>query len=157
MAVGPPRGPSYCLSCLSSILSVHIEAIRVGRHWETLRLLKLLQRRGQRGTGNCCSIFQTFFFGARSGRIVLTRLRLLITSVLREMGRGRPCSFRKRPQALHRTDPNSSRRHNGVVEVLQFWQVGCVDPLVAIMTAVDCNGKEMRSGGGQRRLLSRSR
>lgn len=78
----------------------------------------------------------TFFFGARSGRIVLTRLRLLITSVLREIGRGRPCNLRNKPQALQRTEPNSSRRHNGVVEVAQFWQVGCVDPLVAIMTPV---------------------
>lgn len=61
-----------------------------------------------------------------SGRIVFTRLRLLITSVLSEMGRGRPCSLRKRPQALQRTWPDSSRRHSGVVEVPQFWQVGCV-------------------------------
>jgi hypothetical protein len=78
----------------------------------------------------------TFFLFAKSGRIVLTRLRLLITSVLREIGRGRPCSLRNKPQALQRTEPNSSRRHSGVVEVLQFWQVGCVDPLVAIMVPV---------------------
>ena len=55
---------------------------------------------------------------------VLTRLRLLMTSVLSEMGRGRPCSFRKRPQALQRTAPVSSRRHSGVVLVEQFWQTG---------------------------------
>lgn len=55
---------------------------------------------------------------------VLTRLRLLMTSVLREMGRGRPCSFKKRPQALQRTAPVSSRRHKGVVLVEQFWQTG---------------------------------
>jgi hypothetical protein len=71
-----------------------------------------------------------------SVRIVLTRLRLLITSVLREIGRGRPCSFRKRPQALQRTEPNSSRRHSGVVEVLQFWQVGCEDALEAIISKI---------------------
>lgn len=75
----------------------------------------------------------TFLFGARSGRIVFTRFRLLITSVLRDIGRGRPCSFKKSPHALQRTEPNSSRRHNGVVDVPQFWQTGCVDPLVAIM------------------------
>jgi hypothetical protein len=69
-------------------------------------------------------------------RIVLTRLRLLITSVFREMGLGRPCSLRKRPQALHRTEPNSSRLHSGVVDVLQFWHVGCECVLVAIMVPV---------------------
>lgn len=68
----------------------------------------------------------TFFCFARSGRMVLTRLRLLMTSVLREMGRGRPCSLRNRPQALQRTEPISSRRHSGVVDVAQFWHVGCV-------------------------------
>lgn len=59
-----------------------------------------------------------------AGPPVLMRLRLLITSVLREMGRGRPCSFRKRPQALQRTAPVSSRRQSGVVLVVQFWQTG---------------------------------
>ena len=77
---------------------------------------------------------RTFFLGGMSVRIVLTRLRLLITSVLREIGRGRPCSLRNRPQALQSTEPNSSRRHNGVVEVLQFWQVGCEDALEAIIS-----------------------
>ncbi len=42
------------------------------------------------------------------------------------MGRGRPWSLRNRPQALHSTEPDSSRRHSGVVEVWQFWQTGCV-------------------------------
>ena len=68
----------------------------------------------------------TFFFICMSGRIVFTRLRLLMTSVLREMGRGRPCSLRNKPQALHKTAPISSRRHRGVVEVWQFIHVGCV-------------------------------
>ena len=35
--------------------------------------------------------------------------------------------MRKRPQALHRTEPISSRRHSGVVLVPQFWHTGCVD------------------------------
>lgn len=84
---------------------------------------------------NYASIVRTFFlFGGISGRIVFTRLRLLITSVLREIGRGRPCSLRNKPQALHRTEPYSSRRHNGVVEVVQFWQVGCEEALEAIAT-----------------------
>ena len=56
---------------------------------------------------------------------VLTRLRLLMTSVLRLIGRAVPCSLRNRPQALQRTEPSSSRRHRGVVEVPQFWQTGC--------------------------------
>ena len=55
----------------------------------------------------------------------LTRFRLLITSVLSDIGRGRPWSFRNSPQALQSTDPASSRRHSGVVEVVQFWQTGC--------------------------------
>ena len=56
---------------------------------------------------------------------VLTLLRLLMTSVFRLIGRGRPCSLRKRPHALQRTEPVSSRRHSGVVLVPQFWQTGC--------------------------------
>lgn len=55
----------------------------------------------------------------------LPRFRLLMVFVLRDMGLERPCSFRNSPQALHRTVPLSSRRHKGVVEVLQFWQTGC--------------------------------
>jgi len=56
---------------------------------------------------------------------VFTRLRLLITSVLRLIGRARPCSLRNKPHALHNTEPSSSLRHRGVVEVPQFWQTGC--------------------------------
>ena len=56
---------------------------------------------------------------------VLTLLRLLMTSVFRLIGRGRPWSFRKRPQALQRTEPSSSLRQRGVVDVPQFWQTGC--------------------------------
>lgn len=36
--------------------------------------------------------------------------------------------MRKRPQALHRTEPISSRRQSGVVEVVQFWHTGCTFP-----------------------------
>lgn len=61
----------------------------------------------------------------RPGPPVLTRLRLLMTSVLSEIGRGRPCSFKNKPQALQSTAPDSSRRHSGVVLVVQFWQTGC--------------------------------
>ena len=81
----------------------------------------------------------TFFFWPWPWPEVLTRLRLLITSVFRLIGRARPCSFRKRPQALQRTEPISSRRQSGVVEVVQFWQVGCeesVDAIVALIVAV---------------------
>lgn len=46
---------------------------------------------------------RTFFFTSMPGRMVLTRLRLLMTSVLRDIGRGRPCSLRNKPQALQRT------------------------------------------------------
>ena len=64
------------------------------------------------------SVIRTFFFGPCPE--LLTRFRLLITSVLRLIGRGLPCSFRKSPQALQSTDPISSRRQSGVVEVVQF-------------------------------------
>lgn len=57
---------------------------------------------------------QTFFFG---GWLALTRFLLLMTSVLREIGRGLPCNLRNKPQALQSTEPCSSRRHSGVVEV----------------------------------------
>lgn len=60
----------------------------------------------------------TFFTPPRP--VVLTLFRLLITSVFRLMGRERPCSLRNSPHALHSTDPFSSRRHNGVVDVEQF-------------------------------------
>ena len=60
----------------------------------------------------------TFFLGPVLE--LLTRFRLLITSVLRLMGLGRPWSLRNRPHALHKTEPISSRRHKGVVVVWQF-------------------------------------
>jgi hypothetical protein len=76
-----------------------------------------------------------FFFAPCAEPELLTRFRLLITSVFKEIGRGRPCNLRKRPHALQSTEPISSRRHNGVVEVVQFWQVGgelpCPPPVVA--------------------------
>lgn len=86
-----------------------------------------------------------------SGRIVLTRFRLLITSVFNDIGRGRPCSFKNRPQALHRTDPVSSRRHSGVVEVPQFWQVGWVDEdsLLAEAATVGCDAIILISSLGE--------
>jgi hypothetical protein len=56
--------------------------------------------------------------------LALARFLDLMTSVFRLMGRGLPCSLRKRPQALQRTKPFSSRRQSGVVLVEQFWQTG---------------------------------
>lgn len=72
------------------------------------------------------SVLLTFFFGPCPE--LLTRFRLLITSVLRLIGRDLPCSFRNSPQALQSTEPISSRRHRGVVEVVQFWHTGCNRP-----------------------------
>lgn len=90
-------------------------------------------RVGSRGIPLTSKMF--FFLAPWAEPELLTRLRLLITSVFRLMGRGRPCSLRKRPHALHSTEPSSSRRQSGVVEVVQFWQVGgellCPPPLVA--------------------------
>lgn len=54
----------------------------------------------------------TFFFFLPSCPLALTRFRDLITSVLRLIGRGRPCNFRKSPHALQRTLPLSSRRQS---------------------------------------------
>jgi hypothetical protein len=86
----------------------------------------------------------TFFFCPCPGPDVLTRLRLLITSVFKEIGRGRPCSLRNKPQALQRTEPISSLLHNGVVDVVQFWQVGCersrsLAVIVAMVLIDDCD------------------
>lgn len=60
----------------------------------------------------------TFFFGPCAA--LLTRFRLLMTSVLRLIGRGLPCSLRNRPHALQSTEPSSSLRQSGVVDVVQF-------------------------------------
>lgn len=68
-------------------------------------------------------VMPTFFFCPFCP--VFTRFRLLITSVLRLIGRARPCNLRNKPQALHKTEPPSSRRQSGVVLVEQFWHVGC--------------------------------
>jgi hypothetical protein len=43
------------------------------------------------------------------------RLRFLITSVFKLNGLTTPCSFRKRPQALHKGWPSGFRLHRGVV------------------------------------------
>ena len=110
--------------CASSIGGIgKICSVQVARGWEVGMSLCLLLclAPGQlwAGYGLRSENEFTFFCLARSGRI-LTRLRLLITSVLSEMGRGRPWSLRNRPQALQRTAPVSSRLHSGVVDVPQF-------------------------------------
>jgi len=45
----------------------------------------------------------------------LPRLRFLITSVFNDKGLTTPCSFRKRPQALHSGWPSGFLLHKGVV------------------------------------------
>jgi hypothetical protein len=67
----------------------------------------------------------TFFFGWVT---LLTLFRLFIVSVFKLRGRARPWSLRNSPHALHNVAPNSFRRHNGVVEVPQFWQIGGFPP-----------------------------
>lgn len=47
--------------------------------------------------------------------LCLTLFLDFITSLLSEIGRGRPCNLRNSPQALHRTCPDSSLRQRGVV------------------------------------------
>jgi len=94
--------------------------IRRLRGWKTL-LVHLCQVRSNQGLGLSA---RTCFL--RPWFADLTRLRLLITSVFKLMGRARPCSLRNRPHALQSTEPDSSRRHSGVVDVSQFWQTGCV-------------------------------
>lgn len=74
-------------------------------------------------------IFTFFFAGCPE---FFTRFLLLITSVFKLIGRGRPCSLRKRPHALQSTEPASSLLHSGVVEVVQFWHVGYRDLLVRV-------------------------
>lgn len=51
------------------------------------------------------------------------RFLFLITSVFRLSGRTTPCSFKKRPQALHSGCPSGFRRHRGVVWVKQLVHV----------------------------------
>lgn len=60
---------------------------------------------------------------------LLLRLRDFITSVFKLIGLDRPCSFKKSPQALHKTAPCSLRRHSGVVSVWQFLHIGDPVPL----------------------------
>ena len=69
----------------------------------------------------------------------LMRLRSLMVSVFKLMGRARPCNLRNNPQALHKTCPVSSRRQRGVVSVLQLRHTG-VDmlDLVVMVTLVIC-------------------
>ena len=55
--------------------------------------------------------------------VPLPRFLFLITSVFRDSGLTTPCSFKKRPQALHRGCPSGFRRQSGVVWVKQFVQV----------------------------------
>lgn len=112
-----------------SVLGLDISDISIGCDRLVLSTMKTISLKGlgifrmaSQGLSLCA---RTFFFISMPGRIVLTRLRLLMTSVLRDMGRGRPCSLRNKPQALQSTAPDSSRRQRGVVEVWQFWQVGC--------------------------------
>ena len=59
--------------------------------------------------------------------LFLFLFRDLIVSRFNEIGRACPCNFKKRPQALQRIWPSSSRRQRGVVLVWQFWQVGEVE------------------------------
>ena len=90
----------------------------------------------------------TFFFCPCAA--LLTRLRLLITSVLRLIGRGVPCNFRKSPQALQSTDPISSRRHSGVVEVVQFWHTGWRFPRRWSANEAMLKFEAIRDFGGQK-------
>ena len=81
----------------------------------------------------CSKLEFTFFLGPWA--VALTRFRLLITSVFRLIGRGRPCSLRNKPHALQSTEPASSRRQRGVVLVEQFWHTGCNVFVVLLATA----------------------
>lgn len=70
--------------------------------------------------------FRETFFDERAlliGIAPLPLFRFLMTSVFSDSGRTTPCSFRKRPHALHSGLPSGLRRHRGVVCVKQFEQV----------------------------------
>ena len=83
--------------------------------------------------GEVCTteFFRDDFFDDRVEPTVETAFPLplflfLITSVLSDRGRTTPCSFRKRPQALHKGCPSGFLRQSGVVCVKQFVHVvGC--------------------------------
>lgn len=79
----------------------------------------------------------------------LIRFLSLMVSVFKLMGRGRPCNFKNKPQALQRTWPVSSRRQSGVVCVLQLRHTGdemllfvVVVPLLicVVVLALGCTG-----------------
>lgn len=81
-------------------------------------------------TGVACAtefLREDFFEGRDDavpiGAFPVPRLRFLMTSVLSDSGRTTPCSFKKRPHALHNGWPSGLRLHNGVVWVKQFVQV----------------------------------
>ena len=70
--------------------------------------------------------------------LCLTLFLDLMTSLFKEMGLGRPCSFKNNPQALHKTWPVSSLLHNGVVWVLQFLHVGVDMFCFVVVEPFDC-------------------
>ncbi len=137
-------------------LALEVGAVCVHRGWETLPFTAV--RDTSRLRGMLRKAPHTFFFMAMSGRIdVLTLFRLLITSVLRDMGLGRQWSLRNKPQALHSTAPISSRRHSGVVDVAQFWHTGCVVSrlLVAIVAILICDADLQREIGADEQSKKR--
>lgn len=68
-----------------------------------------------------------------TGALPLPRLRFLMTSVLSESGRTTPCSFKNRPQALHRGAPSGLRRQRGVVCVKQLVHVVGAPPSAGLV------------------------
>lgn len=72
------------------------------------------------------------------------RLRFLMTLVFSESGRITPCNFKNKPHALHSGLPWGSRRHNGVLVVLQFLHVGG-----AAADAADAEAEDDRAGWGE--------
>lgn len=70
--------------------------------------------------------------------LCLTLFLDLMTSLFKEIGLGRPCSFKNKPQALHKTWPVSSLLHNGVVWVLQFLHVGVDMFCFVVVEPFDC-------------------
>lgn len=80
-----------------------------------------------------------FFRLPPTGRLAPEPLFLfLITSVFKLRGRTTPCSFRNRPQALHKGCPSGLRLHRGVVWVKQFVHVVGVLPSPWIPAAAAC-------------------
>jgi hypothetical protein len=112
--VNPTALPSRCPS-----LALPCRAVALGAFALLLPCRQYLLALPCPGCESCICNSLAFFLGPWPTLELFTRLRLLITSVLRLIGCAQPCSLRKRPQALQSTDPISFIRREELPEHLE--------------------------------------